>query len=246
MIPIYLCEDDESQLSLLASLIEKYIFIQGYDMEIVCKASSPHGLLSSLAPKAETAVYFLDIQLHSDIDGIELASMIRQNDPRAFIIFTTTHSEMAMTTFHYQVEPLDFLIKDDPQYAVQILHCLKNVVEKSCVPAPDIRLHLHLPDQDLFLPVSEILCIQSLAAHRITIHTINGVYQCSGAPNETMSRLDDRFFLCHKSALVNLRHIRAIFRRPCRIELDGGLVCPCAQRRFKQLQELMDIGPSPH
>ena len=99
MIPIYLCEDDESQLSLLASLIEKYIFIQGYDMEIVCKASSPHGLLSSLAPKAETAIYFLDIQLHSDIDGIELASMIRQNDPRAFIIFTTTHSEMAMTTF---------------------------------------------------------------------------------------------------------------------------------------------------
>ena len=100
-------------------------------MEIVCKASSPDGLLSSLAPKAETAVYFLDIQLHSDIDGIELASMIRQNDPRAFIIFTTTHSETAMTTFRYQVEPLDFLIKDDPQYAVQIHHRLKNVVEKA-------------------------------------------------------------------------------------------------------------------
>ena len=122
MIPIYLCEDDKNQLDLLASTIEKYIFIQGYDMEIVCRAASPHALLSALAPKAETAVYFLDIQLGSDMDGIELAAKIRKNDPRAFIIFTTTHSEMAMTTFRYQVEPLDFLVKDDPQYTFQILH----------------------------------------------------------------------------------------------------------------------------
>ncbi|MFQ7125343.1 MAG: LytR/AlgR family response regulator transcription factor [Eisenbergiella sp.] len=240
MIPIYLCEDDKNQLDLLASTIEKYIFIQGYDMEIVCRAASPHDLLSALAPKAETAVYFLDIQLGSDMDGIELAAKIRKNDPRAFIIFTTTHSEMAMTTFRYQVEPLDFLVKDDPQYTFQILHCLKNIIEKSSVPAPDIRLHLHLPDQDLFLPVSEILYIQSTAAHRITIHTVNGIYQCGGSLNETMSRLDDSFFLCHKSALVNTRHIRSIFRRPCYIELDGGATCPCAQRRFKQLQKLME------
>lgn len=241
MIPIYLCEDDANQLALLASMIEKYIFIQGYDMKIVCKAQSPHELLSALPPKPETAVYFLDIQLNSDMDGIGLAAEIRRNDPRAFIIFTTTHSEMAITTFRYQVEPLDFLIKDDPQYALQILHCLKNILEKSCAPAPQIRLHLHLPDQDLFLPVGEILYIQSTSAHRITIHTTNGVYQCGGALNETMSRLDDSFFLCHKSFLVNLRHIRAIFRRPCRIELDGGLICPCAQRRFRQLQEIMGI-----
>ena len=110
MIPIYLCEDNPLQLDLLKSMIEKYIFIQAYDMEIRQAVHTPHELLNLLPDQPENAVYFLDIHLHSDMDGIELASAIRQKDPRAFIIFTTTHSEMAMTTFRYQVEPLGFLI----------------------------------------------------------------------------------------------------------------------------------------
>lgn len=116
MIPIYLCEDNALQLDLLKSMIEKYIFIQAYDMEIRQATHTPYELLDLLPDQPENAVYFLDIHLHSDMDGIELASAIRQKDPRAFIIFTTTHSEMAMTTFRYQVEPLGFLIKDDPNY----------------------------------------------------------------------------------------------------------------------------------
>ena len=95
MIPIYLCEDNTLQLDLLKSMIEKYIFIQAYDMEIRQAVHTPHELLDLLPDQPENAVYFLDIHLHSDMDGIELASAIRQKDPRAFIIFTTTHSEMA-------------------------------------------------------------------------------------------------------------------------------------------------------
>ena len=85
-----------------------------------------------------------------------------EKDPRAFIIFTTTHSEMAMTTFRYQVEPLGFLIKDDPNYTLQILHCLQSVLEKSKIPAsPNGRLHFRMPDQDLFIPIHEILYIEA-------------------------------------------------------------------------------------
>ena len=135
-------------------MIEKYIFIQAYDMEIRQAVHTPHELLNLLPDQPENAVYFLDIHLHSDMDGIELASAIRQKDPRAFIIFTTTHSEMAMTTFRYQVEPLGFLIKDDPNYTLQILHCLQSVLEKSKIPAsPNGRLHFRMPDQDLFIPI---------------------------------------------------------------------------------------------
>ena len=59
--------------------------------------------------------------------------------------------------------------------------------------------------------------------------------------NETLSKLDQSFFLCHKSCLVNTAHIRTLYRRPCQIVLDNGAVCPCAQRRFSQLQHLMGI-----
>lgn len=82
MIPIYLCEDNTLQLDLLKSMIEKYIFIQAYDMEIRQAVHTPHELLDLLPDQPENAVYFLDIHLHSDMDGIELASAIRQKDPR--------------------------------------------------------------------------------------------------------------------------------------------------------------------
>ena len=73
MIPIYLCEDNTLQLDLLKSMIEKYIFIQAYDMEIRQAVHTPHELLDLLPDQPENAVYFLDIHLHSDMDGIELA-----------------------------------------------------------------------------------------------------------------------------------------------------------------------------
>ncbi len=241
MIPVYICEDDECQLAALNEMIEKYIFIENYDMKIVCAARTPYALLETLPSVPETAAYFLDIQLDSDMNGIELAAQIRTKDPRAFIVFTTTHAEMAVTTFHYQVEPLDFIIKDDPSYAMYVLHCLQNIVEKSCIPAPSVtgRLHFKLADQDLFLPVDDILYIQAASAHRITVHTINGIYHCSGSLNDTLEKLSSRFFLCHKSFLVNLSHIRKLSKNPHRIELDNGSSCPCAQRRFGKLQKIM-------
>ena len=149
---------------------------------------------------------------------------------------------MAVTTFRYKVEPLDFLIKDDPDYSGRIVQCLENILEKSRVPAVSStgRLQFRLPEQELFLPVDDILYIRSTGAHRIAIYTAGSVYQCPGALKETQEKLGDHFFPCHKSFLVNVLHIRKLMRSPCRMELDNGAICPCAQRRFRKLQQIME------
>lgn len=242
MIPIYLCEDDAHQLAHLKETIEKFIFIEALDMEIVCAARTPGTLLSALPATPASAAYFLDIQLNASMDGIELAAEIRRKDPRAFIIFTTTHSEMAMTTFRYKVEPLDFLLKDDPHYIPSVLNCLLNIVEKNCVPAVSAtgRMHFRLPEQDIFLPVDEILYIQSTLAHKITIYTTHGIYQCSGSLRDAQDKLGSGFFLSHKSCLVNVSHIRGLQKDPLLITLDNGDTCSCAQRRYSKLQKFME------
>lgn len=242
MLPVYLCEDNKHQLLRLQRLIEKYNFIEGLDLKVVCAAETPGQLLSALPDTPETAAYFLDIELNDPMDGIQLAAHIRKKDPRAFIIFTTTHSEMAATTFRYKVEALDFLLKDDPSYSRLLLDCLQNIVEKSRVPAAEAtgRLHFRLPDQDLFLPLDDILYIQSMEGHKIVIHTVKGFYQCAGSLNDTEEKLNTDFFLCHKSFLVNITHIRKLLKSPYRLELDNGAICPCAQRRYHKLQILME------
>lgn len=242
MIPIYLCGDDAHQLAHLKETIEKFIFIEALDMKIVCAVRTPGALLAALPRTPASAAYFLDIQLNASMDGIELAAEIRRKDPRAFIIFTTTHSEMAMTTFRYKVEPLDFLLKDDPQYVPAILNCLQNIVEKNRIPAVSAtgRLHFRLPDQDLFLPVDDILYIEAALAHKITIYTTHGIYQCSGSLQDSQDKLGSGFFLSHKSCLVNLSHIRSLQKDPLLIMLDNGDTCSCAQRRYSKLQKLME------
>lgn len=58
MIPIYLCEDNTLQLDLLKSMIEKYIFIQAYDMEIRQAVHTPHELLDLLPDQPEKPFIF--------------------------------------------------------------------------------------------------------------------------------------------------------------------------------------------
>ncbi|MGV7275496.1 response regulator, partial [Mycobacterium kansasii] len=75
----------------------------------------PHEILASVRRQSpEKAVFLLDIALNSDINGIQLASEIRDLGGRNKIIFVTTHTELSLTVFQYQVEALDFILKDFP------------------------------------------------------------------------------------------------------------------------------------
>ena len=58
-------------------------------MEIILSTSNPYELLDTIENKDYTGIYFLDIDLNSNINGIDLAKKIRCYDPRGFIIFVT-------------------------------------------------------------------------------------------------------------------------------------------------------------
>lgn len=141
MIPIYLCEDDIHQLHIWQKLISNAILISELDMEIKAAVTAPSAIMEQLNKyKPENAVYFLDIDLKSNINGIELAAEIRKYDPRAFIIFITTHGEMAIQTLRYKVEPLGFIIKESPDFEQQIVDCLLNIYNKYSIPNSSIKL----------------------------------------------------------------------------------------------------------
>ena len=111
MIDIYICEDNQKQLNLFKKYISNTILIEEMDMKIALATSDPHALLEKILTAENTGLFFLDIDLKSDMDGLALAQRIRQIQPRCFIIFITSHSEMSFLTFQYKVEALDFIIK---------------------------------------------------------------------------------------------------------------------------------------
>ena len=73
MIDIFICEDNKKQLDLFTTYISNLILIEGFDMKIVQATSDPHQLLKEILTAENTGLFFLDIDLRSDMNGLTLA-----------------------------------------------------------------------------------------------------------------------------------------------------------------------------
>ncbi|NLL76847.1 MAG: response regulator transcription factor [Clostridiales bacterium] len=239
MIPIYLCEDDKFQLECWRKIISNTILINEWDMKIKAACVHPDELLRIVnKSKPENAVYFLDIDLKSRVNGIQLAVEIRKYDPRAFIIFVTTHEEMALHTFQYKVEPLGYIIKEAPDFKDQIRDCLQNVYEKYQVPNNPVTdvLAVRMEYKLLIIPYDEIYYIEpSSQSHRIRLHKDHEILEFSSSLTDIKSKLDKRFFMCHKSYIVNCNHISRVDKKTYTVHFKNGHKCPCSVRLCNQL-----------
>ena len=103
MLKIYICEDDLKQLERITKAVQNTIVIEELDMKVEIASRDPFEIIEHIEDDAGTGIYFLDVELNANIDGIELASRIRNFDPRGFIIFITTHPELSYLTFKYRV-----------------------------------------------------------------------------------------------------------------------------------------------
>ena len=131
MLSIFVCEDHDAQRQTIVRIIQNTILMEELDMQLVLDAGDPYMLLDQVKTSQNTGVYFLDIDLNSDMNGLKLAQQIRLFDPRGFIIFITAHSELSYMTFQYRVEAMDFVLKDNPAEAkVKIRECLLNAMER--------------------------------------------------------------------------------------------------------------------
>jgi two-component system response regulator AgrA len=111
MLPIIICEDNDIQREKIKNFIELAIAKWNFDFEISLCTGKVEELLSFLDEQRELkAIYFLDVDLKNEINGIMLAEHIRKKDSSGYIIFITTHSEMSHLTFKYKVEAMDYII----------------------------------------------------------------------------------------------------------------------------------------
>ena len=78
MIDIFICEDNKKHLNILRSCISNFILMEGFDMQIIQATPDPHTILKELTNAENTGLFFLDIDLKSDMNGLMLAQKIRQ------------------------------------------------------------------------------------------------------------------------------------------------------------------------
>ena len=85
------CEDDAVQAKIYCTDYKKYgVDLKNLDMQLILDTPNPYELLETVKTSQNTGIYFLDIDLKCDMNGMKLAQQIRLYDPRCFIIFVTS------------------------------------------------------------------------------------------------------------------------------------------------------------
>lgn len=239
MLNILVCEDNDVQRQAIVQIIQNTVLIEELDMQLVLDTENPYELLDKVKNGQNTGVYFLDIDLNSDMNGMKLAQQIRLFDPRGFIIFITAHSELSFMTFQYRVEAMDFVLKDNPaELKVKIRECLLNAMERYTLQTNKTHkvYTIDVGGRKISVDYDDIFFFETSGnIHKVILHAKDRQIEFSGTIKELEGILDDSFIRCHRSFLVNRNNIKEADAKNRIIYFTNGEACLMSTRMMKGL-----------
>lgn len=238
MLDIFVCEDQAVQRRTIVQAIQNIVLMEELDMRLVLDAADPHELLEKVRTSQNTGIYFLDIDLGSDMNGMKLAQQIRLSDPRGFIIFVTAHAELSCMTFQYRVEAMDFVLKDNPAEAkVKIRECLLNALERYTLQTNKIHkvYTMEAGGRKICVDYDDIYFFETSGnIHKLILHAKDRQIEFSGTMKELAGTLGGDFVRCHRSFLINKKNIREVDAKNRIIYFTNGETCLMSTRMRKE------------
>ncbi|MFC6179977.1 LytR/AlgR family response regulator transcription factor [Lactiplantibacillus daowaiensis] len=245
MLKTFVVEDDPEQLATLKQIISNHIMINAFDMALTLATSQAQALLDYLDAHPDVeGLYFLDIEYTGQaLNGLELATKIRERDVNAKIVFVSTHSEMAFLTFERRIEPLDFVVKDLGQDTV------KAKVEKDIRVAYERYTKQGVANKAMFsyskggqlfnIPLDQVLFIETGAArNKLVLHLKDRIIQYNGKiSDETVAHPE--LFRVHKSFLVNPSSLVRVDKQAQLGYFENGETVDIAVRKMHDLATLI-------
>ena len=241
MLKVYVCEDITVQREKIKKIVENIILMEDLDMELAVVTGDPEEMLEVVKQSGEVGIYFLDIDLKAEMDGMELAKEIRKYDPRGFVIFITTHSEMSYMTFIYKLEAMDYIVKDDEtEIGNRIYQCMLGANERFASANNKVQdvYSIKINEKLFTINYEDILFFEtSPNVHKVILHCKNRGLEFYGKINELEKSLDERFYRCHRSYLVNKDNIKEIDLQARVIYMENGEQCLVSSRMMRGLKK---------
>ena len=248
MLKVIICEDNIRQREQIKKVIESTIEDNSLDLNISLCTDNPESVIAYLEQNSVgVGVYFLDIELNSKINGLALAEVIRKHDPYGYIIFITTHSELACITFEYKVEAMGFIAKNE-------IVILNNKIRDNLLEAYNKynnklnnKLNDKLKNKNDFITIDvvgkkinikfeEILYFETVTSiHKIRVHTFNKQIEFYSSIKDLKDKLNDDFYQSHRSYLVNVKNIKEIDKKRFLIHMKNNEECYVSIRQLAGL-----------
>ena len=227
MLKIYLCDDEDAVRRQLQEALERKIFMENYDMEVVCTASSAQELLDAAEPGAR-ALYFLDVDLKDGTwDGFRLGQELRRRDPHGTLVYITSYGDLAWRTFQYHLEAFDYIVKTPEETDPSVSRCLEAIHARLLAERRDPAevFTLRTGETVRHIPLRDILFFETAPTpHHVLLHTASSRLDFLGNLTELEKQLGDRFLRAHRSYLVAADKIEQVDLKQNRLWV-GGHTC---------------------
>ena len=171
-------------------------------------------------------ILFLDIQMDG-MDGLETARKLRAGKFCGFLIFITVLKEMVFQSF--EVQAYDYLVKpvDEKQFEKtmeRLFASMQNVGEDSLLVQQGYERRIVPKDEIVFCEVIDRKIYLNLASGEVVDY-----YE---RIENLETKLDSYFFRCHRSYLINLKHLKGYKNGTA--YMDNNKEVPVSRLRSKE------------
>lgn len=231
----YLLEDNLIQQQRIKSIVET---CQIFDQ--------PDSFLAAIRADKQPKIILVDLEIKTVVNaGLTVAKMIREFDILSPIIIVTTHSEMAMLSYKYQVSVLDFVnkLQNEIEFKQQLTSALTTArkhIQIQCEEETDIVAlpngkkaeHVNLSD------IVYVTCSDA-KSHQLTVYCEQKVIQIR-ATVKSLPILHQNLVRIHAAYVVNKDKLVSFDSETNMIVLSNKITLPCSRKYLKHIRKLVE------
>lgn len=231
---VVICEDERIYFKSISEKIQHWMHIHAIQDVQILYFSSSEDLLEQW-DNLSADLLLLDIQFSNELNGMELARLIRKTNQQIPIVFITS-----LDTYVYE------------GYAVSALRYLRKPVRyEDIAECMDIAYKQHALSHNRFFPVSDngqrllisyqnILYFEARSPYTI-LHQIGDEAEVRVRMrfSQLPARLSSALFVqCHRSYLVNISHVRGIKRTE--VLMSNQIILPVSRPYLSAINQTFD------
>ena len=230
MLNFIICDDNQSILDRLEIMLES-IFINNNIDAIVSLKSNTASEVINYIENHKVDVLILDINLNCEINGCDIANIVRKKNKDAYIIFSTGHLEYALLAYKYKT--FDYLPKPVVQERLEET-ILRLIDDMKYTPSKYIKLN----NNKTIINEDEINYIKK-DGMKLVFCTNNRTYETYSSFAKIKDCLPENFVRCHKSYIVNINNISNINSNKNTILFTPNDSCSIGAKYKNEIMEVL-------
>lgn len=233
MLNFVLCDDNLNIVKKLKEMFEILFVKNDIDAKIGFYTDKAEEVLE-YEKENNVDVLVLDINLNSNISGIDLAKDIRKRNKKVYIIFSTGHLEYSLVA--YSVKTFDYLPKPITLERLEVT--LNRLLDD--LSSNSNKKFIKLNNKTI-INEKEINYIKK-DGMKLIFCTGSGTYETYSSFSKIKSILPDNFVRCHKSYIANTDTIQNININNNTVIFNNDLSCDIGPKYKNNLMEVFKYG----